>query len=123
MKIAIELFLEHPVMFISDPHIDSVAPTDIGENHASATDTCIAFMVLSHVAGSANVTISSDKFSGYPSECFEYCLTSNSGILSLSDSYHFNYCSVPVDNGNVNVTVSIYDDFKIWIELSNVIEY
>lgn len=125
MKIIIELSLEHPVFFLTDPYVDECIPQYAGEGDLTYTDDCIVMRVRPYVDGPARVTIASNAPPLKSASIFSGIINCKSKILALSDSYRFNYCMVPVRNSEENVEIwkNIEDDDDIWIMVEGVVEY
>ena len=123
MKSKLEVALEHPVMFLSDPYADDTASLDIGDKLIAATDSCIAFRVRPYFEGGANVTVSSEKHHSLKGPSYQGTMDSRSGVVSLSDSGRFNYCMFPIDGKKADFEIWILDDESVWIRVNPLIEY
>lgn len=123
MKANLEIMLEHPVMFLSDPYAEDFAPLDIGEKLIASNEDCIAFMVRPYFEGGADVTISSENHHTFDLPDFKTGITTQSGTISLSDSYRFNYLIFPVKGPKVDVEIWSLDDGGIWVRINSLIEY
>lgn len=123
MKASLEVSLEHPVMFLSDPYADVDAPLDVAERGVSATESCIAFRVKPYFDGGAKVTISSQSHPSGESPDFEASIKTESGVIGLSDSRRFNYFMFQIDGLKVDIRVWIGVDESLWIRAFEIIEY
>lgn len=125
MRITIQLSLEHPVMFLSDPYSDEDVPPDTGQDIVTSTGNSIAVQVRPYFDGAALVTLASEKPTEALLPIFNGTITCKSKVLSLSDSYRFNYCLIPVREENVEIQVwrAINEDDDIWIRVSKIEEY
>jgi hypothetical protein len=123
MKAKLEVSLEHPVMFLSDPYAEDLAPLDIGDNLIASTESCIAFRVRSYIEGGADVTISSEEHPSLREPNYKKAMNLKSGVVSVSDSGRFNYCMFPVEGSQVYFEIWNSTDDSVWIRISPLIEY
>ncbi len=123
MKCKLEVALEHPVMFLSDPYYDDTASLEIGDKPIASTDSCIAFRVRPYFEGGANVTISSEKPPSSKKPDYRGTMQFQSGVVSLSDSGRFNYCMFSIDMSQAEIEIWILEDESVWITASGLIEY
>ncbi|MEJ6790950.1 hypothetical protein BrevBR_15510 [Brevundimonas sp. BR2-1] len=123
MKAKLEIMLEHPVMFLSDPYADDFAPLDIRDKSVAYAEGCIAVKVGAYFDGGADITISSEKHHSGDLSNFNGTIAIKSGVISVSDSGRFNYLMLPVGSSQVDVEVWNLHDDSVWIRISPLVEY
>lgn len=123
MRAKLEIMLEHPVIFLSDPYADDVAPLDIGDKSIAHNEGCIAIRVGTYFEGGANITISSEPHRSGDPPNFKGWMAIKSGVVSVSDSGRFNYFMFPVEGPEADIEVWSLDDDSVWVRISSLIEY
>jgi hypothetical protein len=118
-RFQIQLAVEHPVLFLSDPTGDETIPSDTGAAVVTATENCVCFWVQPYVDGEAQVTIS-DQPCEDGIACFSGTISTPGKIVTLSDSHRFAYLNVPVHGVETPIDVWASDAASpewTWIRL------
>ena len=114
---------EYPVLFLSDPGIREVVPSDTSAAFVTATDSCICFWVLSYVDGVSTVIVTDADCDRAGRKQFSGSVATPSGVVSVSDSGSFRYINVPATIGRTQVELwSDHDRHPewIWIKLNEI---
>ena len=118
-KFHLEIAVEHPVLFLSDPTAEETIPSDVAGAAVTATDDCICFLVQSYFDGDAQVTIS-DQACEKGVACFSGTISTPGKTVALSDSSRFVYLNVPVTDIETQVDVWVSDAAQpewTWVKL------
>ncbi len=118
-KFHLEITVEHPVLFLSDPTAEKTIPSDVAAAAVTATDDCICFLVQSYFDGEAQVTIS-DQPCENGVACFSGTISTPGKAVALSDSNRFAYLNVPVEGIETRVDVWASDAAQpqwTWVRL------
>jgi hypothetical protein len=110
-KIEIKIASEYGIMFLYDSNIRPEFPLNAGEKGITATDTCIAFSVLSYVDGDANVVLADDdaEFT-ISSEAFNGSLLCPTKAVSLFDSNGRGIATLPLTSESVQISIRMSED-------------
>ena len=125
MQIRLQVTLEHPVAYLSDPYAEGNAPPDTGEAPVTFTDDCIALQVGSYLDGGADIIVGTAGPPHGRAPDFRLPVNCESGTLSVSDSHRFNYCMVPIEGtaAEVEIWLGKSEDGQVWIRISTIVEY
>lgn len=118
-KFQLELAVEHPVLFLSDPTGEETVPPDTGAEVVTATGDCVCFWVQPYVDGEARVTIS-DQPCEEGVACFSGTIRTPGRIVALSDSNRFAYLNIPVKSAETHIEVWTSDAARpewTWVRL------
>jgi hypothetical protein len=118
-RFQLQLSVQHPVLFLSDPTGDETVPLDTGAAVVTATDDCVCFWVQPYVDGEAQVTIS-DQPCEDGVACFSGTISTPGKIVTLSDSNKFAYLNMPVKDVQTRFDVWASDATQpelTWIRL------
>ena len=84
-KFHIQIAVQHPVLFLSDPTVEETVPPDTGAAIVTATEDCICFWVQPYVDGETQVTIS-DQPCEDGIACFSGTISTPGKVVALSNS-------------------------------------
>jgi hypothetical protein len=118
-EFSLQIAVEHPVLFLSDPSLDEAVPPDTGAAAVTSTEDCVCFWVQSYVDGEAVVTIS-DRACGTGEPIFSGRVASPSRSLALSDSNRFTYMTIPVADETTSLQIWMSDPEQlewVWVKL------
>ena len=94
-----QIATEYPVLFLSDdsPHV--TVPNVTGETFACSSIDCLSFYVLAYVDGASLVTVTDQNCDRGGAKVFTGTIATQSGVITVSDSYGFAYLRIPVPFG------------------------
>jgi hypothetical protein len=103
-RFQLQLSVEHPVLFLSDPTKEETVPPDTGAAVVTATDDCVCFWVQPYIDGEAQVTLS-DQPCKDGEACFSGTMSTPGRVVALSDSGRFTYLNVPVNDTQTRLEI------------------